>query len=582
MSKSEREGKQETLKNNVAWIYGRNQEETKHDPDKRRFVPSKKFVDVDAIRTFEGEFECLDPAFPCPVHLADELFGGKHKIPYPSYEHALQATRVSQGPKRDEIRNASTAREAKKLASKAGSATGAEWKGRCVQLARSILRDKFIRNKELKKALMQTSHQNILYTPSFGDLFWGLDQNGKGQNQYGKILESIRAEIKEGEDLDNWIKDYCSLMKKDTIDINVIVEKEKMNIKEECKNFAQRNLIFIGKDDDMDIIASHGSISRMHSFVFGDDRAGLCIVDMSSANGTKIRENENDTTPLLPFIPYSITDSTSVFLGASTRTYFFHLDKEAFERRRQELYSRVAGGNDDNRTTSGDGDDSLTVFVGNLLPGVTEQDLRKFFDGCGGIKKLSIPLDRVTQQQRGIAFVTFEDSTALLQAVARDKDVLLGKEIRVKRSSDTNKTGNSNRNGLSSAGDKICFAFQKGNCTRGDSCRYSHTHSKKAENGDQNGYYGRNGRGDDENRSSRLDITETHQRRRERSFSSSSSSSRGSDKRRSKGRNRGRYDEESNSNREIIGRGRSRRDSSGSRSRSRSRSRYRSRSRGRR
>ena len=466
--------KEENIKRNLAWVYGRNKEEAKHDPDKRSIAPTKRFVDVDAIRTFEAGFECLDPAFQCTVYLPDELLIGQSALPYPSYEHALQATRVSDVAKRNEIRNVSTAREAKKIAAKAGSHASAEWKEKCVRLATSIIRDKFIRGKQLTRALMETGQRSILYTPSFGDLFWGVDQNDRGQNHYGKILESIREEIRRGDDLMNWIRSYCSLIDKDAVDMGVIVEKDRKNIEEDCKKFTKKNILFIGKDDGMDIVATHASISRRHSFVYGDKRAGLCIVDISSANGTKIQENGRDTPSLLPFIPYPIKNSTPVFLGASTRTYFFELDTLAFEKRRLDLYSRLA----DNDSNGSHGEDDTTAFVGNLAPDISEQDLREFFEGCGGIKKISIPLNRTTQKPRGIAFVTLTSTTALLQAVARDKDILLGNKIRVKKSSDSNDQNAVNCHFSGSSKNKICYAYLIGNCTRGDNCRYSHDASK--------------------------------------------------------------------------------------------------------
>ena len=75
-----------------------------------------------------------------------------------------------------------TAREAKKIAGKStSSSSGIEWKEKNISIAKKLLRDKFVRSKELKSVLMKTGHRNILYTPEFSDNFWGLDKNEKGQ-----------------------------------------------------------------------------------------------------------------------------------------------------------------------------------------------------------------------------------------------------------------------------------------------------------------------------------------------------------------------------------------------------------------
>ena len=64
---------------------------------------------------------------------------------------------------------------------------------------------------------------------------------------------------------------------------------------------------------------------------------------------------------------------------------------------------------------------------------VTQDDLVEFFQSCGAIKKLSYPLDKFTKKPRGIAFVTFETSKGLYEAMSRDGDALLRDKIRIRR-----------------------------------------------------------------------------------------------------------------------------------------------------
>jgi len=160
--------KQEQTKKNIEFVYGRNKEDERHDPDKRSFVPSRKRTTIEAIHRFEGELECLDPAYRCEVCLPDEIFdfisssSSSCNTPYPSYEHALQATRTVDSSTRHTIREAGTVRDAKRIA---GKASAPDWKEHCLKHAKSLLRDKFMRNRGLKAALMQTGSKNIEYVP---------------------------------------------------------------------------------------------------------------------------------------------------------------------------------------------------------------------------------------------------------------------------------------------------------------------------------------------------------------------------------------------------------------------------------
>ena len=61
----------------------------------------------------------------------------------------------------------------------------------------------------------------------------------------------------------------------------------------------------------------------------------------------------------------------------------------------------------------------------------TEEILREFFSACGSVRKITLPKDKSTGQPRGIAFVTFENASGFLQGMAKDRDLLLDKEIKV-------------------------------------------------------------------------------------------------------------------------------------------------------
>jgi hypothetical protein len=70
-----------------------------------------------------------------------------------------------------------------------------------------LLRDKFRRNGDLRERLRATNHYQLINTTqgaSASNLFWGI-VDGKGQNQLGRLLEEIRADIESTDDVEKWV-----------------------------------------------------------------------------------------------------------------------------------------------------------------------------------------------------------------------------------------------------------------------------------------------------------------------------------------------------------------------------------------
>ena len=77
-------------------------------------------------------------------------------------------------------------------------------------------------------------------------------------------------------------------------------------------------------------------------------------MDLHTANGTKV-----DAIPLLPFVPRRLTSECKVTCGASTRTYRFSVDTDAYSRKKESLYSKIANYESNNEESK-----ENTVFVG--------------------------------------------------------------------------------------------------------------------------------------------------------------------------------------------------------------------------
>lgn len=70
------------------------------------------------------------------------------------------------------------------------------------------------------------------------------------------------------------------------------------------------------------------------------------------------------------------------------------------------------------------------IYVGNLSWDITEEELRKFFNGCE-ITSLRFGMDKETGEFRGYAHVDFGDSQSLKKALALDQNVLFGRPVRI-------------------------------------------------------------------------------------------------------------------------------------------------------
>jgi predicted NAD-dependent protein-ADP-ribosyltransferase YbiA (DUF1768 family) len=407
--------KEDIHQRNLSFIYGKDKEAAKHDPDKRVFVKSKpKVLSKDDIDDFSGDHEFLSPGFPCSVSIPDDL-----ENPYPSMEHALQASKCDSQGQRESIRKAGDVREAKRL----GPKPTAEWKARCVATAESLLRDKFMRNKSLRQNLVATKRKQLVFKNSFGDLFWGVSQENSGQNNLGKLLMKVRADIAEGVDIEGWLKGLLHFGAADKIDIHMKVYRDTEVIREEGKSFEKRTTLFFGKSDDCEIVCAHPSTSRLHAVVCVDVQGAMHLIDLGSSNGTYIRGEQ-----VKPFVTVKLASTDQVRIGASSRLYAFTIDDSADRRRQDALYSKLTS-----EDAYQDSANDNTVFVRNLPIEATDSEIQSLFEPCGQIKSMTVPRSRETGESKGIAFITFATASEFMQAMCMDKDDTLGQPIRVKR-----------------------------------------------------------------------------------------------------------------------------------------------------
>ncbi|KAK7372086.1 hypothetical protein VNO80_05455 [Phaseolus coccineus] len=130
--------------------------------------------------------------------------------------------------------------------------------------------------------------------------------------------------------------------------------------------------------------------------------------------------------------------------------------------------------------------DSAYVFVGGIPFDLTEGDLLAVFAQYGEVVDVNLVRDKGTGKSKGFAFLAYEDQRSTNLAVDNLNGAqVLGRIIRVdhvdkykKKEEDDEETERQKREARG-----VCRAFQRGDCTRGASCKFSHDEQRAANTG---------------------------------------------------------------------------------------------------
>jgi ribA/ribD-fused uncharacterized protein len=424
--------KDKILKDNLNFVYGRNQVESQiPDPDKVEVVRTyRKASDYELtkdemINEFTGDWESLSPLFKSPVMLSGDL------QPYPTFEHALQASKFLEVANRDAIRTMEDIREVKRFVTKYKDLQDklvTNWNEQCLTIAKKLLRDKFMRNKTNKIRLMKTGHKALRYDNEYNDLYWGYNKTTKkGQNHLGKLLEEIRKEISEGTDIDRWIVDHKKIITPVKVRVTMNAYEGKHAIEEEKKVLDEKVIVSIGKDDANDYMIAHPSVSRVHCCVVVTLNEEAFLVDMQSSNGTKV-----NGVKLEPFTfqKLDLRGEDLIQIGEVTKMYRIEINPRAEAVRHEELLQKLLAEDNQGKKNV----DEYSIFIRNLPKKLLDNELYEFFEDCGTILRLQIPRDKMTNESRGIAFVSFETFAGMMQALSKDEEEFQGQFLKIKRS----------------------------------------------------------------------------------------------------------------------------------------------------
>ena len=107
----------------------------------------------------------------------------------------------------------------------------------------------------------------------------------KGQNQLGRLLEQIRADIFNNDDLDKWLHMSFKVEK----DLHMIPLIE-LDVRKEDKSVEKIVLLekayyYFGQHKKNDAVLAHPSVSRRHAVIFVNQLYEVCLMDLGSKSG---------------------------------------------------------------------------------------------------------------------------------------------------------------------------------------------------------------------------------------------------------------------------------------------------------
>ena len=148
------------------------------------------------ISGFFGDYRFLSNFYP----LENGVF--LSELCFPSVENAYQAAKW---PEKERTRFVNvSAGDSKKLGRQAPNFNGAKWNKKKYDIMAELVRQKFTNNHILKQKLLLTDGFVLEERNSWGDTYWGVDENGNGENNLGKILMNVRNNLIQMEKGDNF------------------------------------------------------------------------------------------------------------------------------------------------------------------------------------------------------------------------------------------------------------------------------------------------------------------------------------------------------------------------------------------
>lgn len=159
-------------------------------------IPYYAVHDDGKIQGFFGAFRFLSNFYPCAEGV------GMGELIFPSVEHAYQAAKWPEHQRNQFIDV--TSAQSKKLGKLAPKFNAKKWNKVKYDLMYELNWSKYSNNKVLQQKLLLTEDCLLEERNSWGDVWWGTDINGNGENNLGKILMRIRDKMIAIRDKSEW------------------------------------------------------------------------------------------------------------------------------------------------------------------------------------------------------------------------------------------------------------------------------------------------------------------------------------------------------------------------------------------
>ena len=165
--------------------------------NKDRAVPHYAIHKDGLIAGFFGPFSFLSNFYTCKNGIC-----GEDQLRYPSVEHLYQAYKYPLEERKQFIEI--TAGKAKSLGKLAPNFNQRKWDKNKYEIMRQLVLQKFEGNLEFKEKLLLTDGYVLEERNNWGDVWWGTDEDGNGENNLGKILMGVREFIISKEKNNTW------------------------------------------------------------------------------------------------------------------------------------------------------------------------------------------------------------------------------------------------------------------------------------------------------------------------------------------------------------------------------------------
>lgn len=153
--------------------------------DYKKEIPEYAYHDDKRVSGFFGVFSFLSNFFPCRIHYEG--------LDYPSVENAYQAAKYPQN-KRQKFTMVSPV-QAKNLGKQIEDFNKKAWNASKYNIMALLVLQKFLTNQHLKEMLLATEDAYLEEKNHWNDVYWGVNEDGEGQNNLGHIIMGVRETI---------------------------------------------------------------------------------------------------------------------------------------------------------------------------------------------------------------------------------------------------------------------------------------------------------------------------------------------------------------------------------------------------